>query len=497
MRPRTILLLGFFVSASFAREEPRTVSAAELRRELAAHVGQKKFEAAQWGIKIVSLDSGAVLFETNAQKLLKPASNAKVFTAALALDVLGADTKIRTSLLARERPDANGSLKGDLIVYGRGDPTFSARFQEEGDSDLLRRVVEAVRAAGVKEIAGNLVGDETFFTGPRIGSGWTWDDLQYYYGAEVSALSVQDNVIDLSITPEAKAGELCKITLKPETTYLSLINRTRTTGTNVPAAISVMRPLNERRVYVSGTLPVKYGTYVDAITVPDPASWFVELLREALQKKQIVVRGGVRTRSWPEDAKLELNAYKEISFTESAPVREMVAKMLKPSQNLYAQLLLLQVGARSTQRADSTEEAGIREMRAFARRCGIEPGEVLLDEGAGLSRSCLVTANALVGVLQYMAKHPQGETFREALPSPGEGTLRSRFREWRAQEGGGKIELRAKTGSIRYVSALSGYLRTRNGERLAFAAILNAYNGAAARDEVEAVVRLLARLEWK
>jgi D-alanyl-D-alanine carboxypeptidase/D-alanyl-D-alanine-endopeptidase (penicillin-binding protein 4) len=172
--------------------------------------------------------------------------------------------------------------------------------------------------------------------------------------------------------------------------------------------------------------------------------------------------------------------------------------MLKPSQNLYAQLLLLQAGARSTLRADSTEDAGTGEVRAFAKRAGIDPAEVLLDEGSGLSRSCLVTPNALVGVLQFMFKHPHKDLFREALPAPGEGTLRSRFRDWRDQQSGRKIELKAKTGSLRYVSTLSGYLRSGNGEPLAFAIILNAYNGATSpRDEVEAVVRLLARFDSK
>jgi serine-type D-Ala-D-Ala carboxypeptidase/endopeptidase (penicillin-binding protein 4) len=209
-----------------------------------------------------------------------------------------------------------------------------------------------------------------------------------------------------------------------------------------------------------------------------------------------MVRGKVRTRSWPEDAKLDLGPFKEIAFTESAPVREIVAKMLKPSQNLYAQLLLLQAGARSAQKSDSTEEAGVKELRAFAKRAGIESGELQLEEGSGLSRSALVTPNALVAVLKYMDSHPQRDVFRNALPSPGEGTLRTRFRDWRDQPGSKKIELQAKTGSLRFVNTLSGYLRGSSGERLAFAIMLNAYPGpGGGRDEVEEVVRLLSRLQ--
>ena len=492
------LATGFFLSLSFsayAREEAsKPLFLTELQRELSAHVAQPKFAAAQWGVKVVSLDSGAVLFETNAHKLLKPASNAKIFTGAMALDVLKPETRIRTSLLAREGPEANGKLAGDLIIYGRGDPTFSARFQNGSYSNLLGRIVEAIRAAGVKEVAGDLVGDETFFSGPRLGSGWTWDDLQYYYGAEVSSLSVQDNVVDLTITPGAKAGEPCKIGMKPESGYLEFVNRTRTTGTNVSAAISVIRPVGERRVYITGTLPLKYGTYVDAVTVPDPARWFVEMLREALAKESIVIRGKARTRSWPDDPKLDASKQKEIGFTESVPIGEIIPNMLKPSQNLYAQLLLLQTGARSLQTGGSTEDLGIKELRAFVKRAGIDPGEVLLEEGSGLSRSGLVTPNALAEVLKYVAAQPYRNMFREALPGPGEGTLRSRFRDWREGPGAKKVELRAKTGSLRNVSSLSGYLRRGDGENLAFALMLNGYDGATnARDEVEAIVRTLAR----
>jgi len=280
--------------------------------------------------------------------------------------------------------------------------------------------------------------------------------------------------------------------MKPETGYLEFVNRTRTTGTNVSAAISVMRPVGERRVYITGTLPIKYGTYVDAVTVPNPARWFVEMLREALAKEGIVIRGKARTRSWPDDPKLDAATHKEIGFTESAPIQDIVPNMLKPSQNLYAQLLLLQMGARSAQTGGSTEDLGIKELRAFVKRAGIDPGEVLLEEGSGLSRSGLVTPHAFVEVLKYVAAQPYGNLFREALPGPGEGTLRSRFRDWREGPGGRKLELRAKTGSIRYVSSLSGYLRRGDGENLAFALMLNAYDGSA-RDEVEAIVRLLAR----
>ena len=493
MRVFVILLVGSFFSISTPSAPAQAPSAAtlnltELRRELSEHVSQSKFSAAMWGIKVVSLDSGATLFETNAHKLLKPASNAKTFTGALALDVLGPEYRIRTSLLAKSAP-ARGTLKDDLLVYGRGDPTFAARFQDNSYTNLLGRVVEAVRQAGIKRIDGDLVGDDTFFTGPPYGSNWTWDDLQYYYGAEVSALTYQDNVIDLFLKPSS-TGRPCELTLKPETAYLEFVNRTRTGATNVRPSIDVIRPLAERRAFITGTLPRDHGTLVDAVTVPKPALWFVTSLREALEAEGIRVTGKLRTRSWPEP-KTNPADFRELAYAESLPMAEILAKMLKPSQNLYAQLLLLQVGSQSKSPARTTEGAGLAELRAFSRRATIDPNEVLLDEGSGLSRSALVTPDALVSLHRYMWTHSHAAIYRESLPAPGEGTLRNRFKDLSS----GK--LRAKTGTISYVNTLSGYLQTAANEQLAFAIMLNAYDNnssVTSRQEIDTIVRLLTRL---
>lgn len=503
MWERAILLLGLFSHLAFIRGAESNPAVVKLRRELSEHVGQKKFAEANWGIKVMSLDSGVVLFETNAHKLLKPASNAKVFTGALALDVLGPDYRIRTSLLAKGLPDANGTVAGDLVVLGRGDPAFSARFQEGLYTNVLGRVVEALKRAGVRRIEGDLVGDETYFQGPRWGASWTWDDLNYYYGAEVSALSIQDNVVDLFVRPGPKVGTACEVKTKPEGVFgkaemaaanrgfssevLEIVNRTRTTETNMAPSVKIFRAPGERRVYLDGTLPKNHGVHVDAVTVPNPAMWFVITLREALLRAGISVGGTLRVRSWPQDQRINLAEWREVAFTESPPLSEILEKMLKPSQNLYAQLLLLQAGSRKGG-AGSSEEIGLKEMRAFLKRIRIDPEEVLLDEGSGLSRSALATPNALVSLLQHMAKHPHAKLFRSALPGPGEGTLRNRLQDLK------QANLQAKTGSVRYVSTLSGYVRSKAGEQLVFAIILNGYdnnNAPGARDEVEAVLRLL------
>ena len=241
-----------------------------LQTQLSNHVGQARFAAAMWGVEVGSLDSGRTLFEFNARKLLKPASNNKLYTGALALDRLGVDFRIKTSLYAAARPGSDGVLRGDLIVYGRGDPSFAARFRDGRYDDLLGPLADKLAAAGVKRFEGDLVGDESFFAGPPIGSTWAWDDLQFYYGAEVSALTVQDNVVDLVFRPGA-AGGPARFTALPGRNPLVFSNRTETLAARTNADLNLYRPIGENLVYISGHIGTNTSSVPDAVAVPRPA----------------------------------------------------------------------------------------------------------------------------------------------------------------------------------------------------------------------------------
>ena len=470
---RGLVILAAWLSMGLhASEQTNLLSLSDLKRALHEHVSQGRFDSAMWGVKVVSLATGATLYETNSSKLLKPASNAKLYTGALALDRFGPEFRIRTSLFSNGEVEADGTLRGDLVVYGRGDFSMAARFNGGNYSNLLGHVVEAVKRAGIKRVEGNLIGDETYFRGPRLGSSWSWDDLNYYYGAEVSALTIQDNVIDLYVRPGGAAGERCSIQLKPETGFVRFVNRTTTEETNSRARINVHRPIGENVVYLTGQLPVGGSVMEEAATVSNPALWFVTLLEEALRKSGVEVAGSIESRSWPENEPTDVSQLKEIAWVESRPFGEMIEKMMKPSQNLYAQMLLLQVGAHSASSEMLAEDAGVREMRRFLERAGIAPGDALLDEGSGLSRSCLVTPRATVRLLEYMHTHAHAEVYKASLPEAGvDGTLRRRLKEL-------KGNLRAKTGTLRYVNSLSGYMSSGVGEPLAFCVMLNAYNNS-------------------
>jgi serine-type D-Ala-D-Ala carboxypeptidase/endopeptidase (penicillin-binding protein 4) len=446
-----------------------------LQARLAALLDQPRFAQAQWGVKVVSFDSGQTLFERNADKLLQPASNAKLYTAALALDRLGPDYRIQTSFYAAAKPDARGVIHGDLLVYGRGDPSFSARFNGGDYKKALQPVLDALLAAGVKKIDGGIIGDESYFHGAPFGSEWAWEDLQEYYGAPASALTFQDNVIDLRFKPGRAAADPCAIVTLPETSIVTFSNRTQTAPPGISGRIRLYRPLGESAVYAWGSVPRGSPGESESVSVPRPALWFVTMLKEGLARQGVTVTGGVRQEDWltREASPIPWSHLTEIASVPSRPLAEIVKQTLKPSENLYAQLLWLQVGAKAaaTNGASdrSTEAQGLSEMQQFLRSAGLSPNMAKLDEGSGLSRASLVTPSATVQLLTFMNSNRCRDAFVDALPVASvDGTLRNRFKGTVAAG-----NLRAKTGSLGGVNTLSGYVTTAGKEKLVFSIMLN------------------------
>jgi serine-type D-Ala-D-Ala carboxypeptidase/endopeptidase (penicillin-binding protein 4) len=488
----------FFVSSGLAQEPKPPATLPELQQQLAEYVAQPRFAAGLWGVKVVSLDTGKTLFEHNAQKLFSPASNSKLYTIALALERLGADYRIKTSLYARTPPGRNGTLNGDLILYGRGDPCITARLHGGDIFQALQPLVTALTNAGIRRISGDLVGDSSFFRGPEFGSGWDWQDLESYYGAEISALTINDNTLQVSVKPGDRVGAPCKLTLSPATAYVTLSNRTETVEKGGRRRITFHRPLNENLVYVSGQMPLEDAVYTDDVTLHNPAGLFISLFQQALSRAGIKVGGKLRTANWLDHQADPLDCAKlvELGSMESLPLRDLAREVLKPSQNLYTDLLLAQVGERSRtteSRSELTSERlGIGELNKFLAEAGIRRGDVLFEEGSGLSRNNLTTPNATVALLQYMNRQPCAAAYADGLPIAGvDGTLRNRMKGTPAA---GNVH--AKTGTLRWANSLSGYLTTAAGEHLVFSLMLNRYYNPnptnSARGDLDALAITLA-----
>jgi D-alanyl-D-alanine carboxypeptidase/D-alanyl-D-alanine-endopeptidase (penicillin-binding protein 4) len=453
------LLLGF---------APLWASAPEpLAARLQALLSEPRFAAASWGVKVVSLDTGRTLFEHQADRLFTPASNTKLFTAALALQVLGPEFRIRTSLYGQAKPGPGGVLQGDLVLFGRGDPTILG--WNQGGPDPLEALATQAWEAGVRVVAGDLVGDDGFFATPPFGSGWEAGDLAAGFGAAPTALVVHGNTVKLRIYPAAP-GQPCLVFPMPGLHLLALDNGTTTRPGG--EGVRAYRALGDGTVHLAGALAPGAPPAELTVTLQDPALFFAQLLRRALLRHGIRVLGATRSRH-AQDPKAPLDTPAlELGHLESPPLRGILRDTLKDSLNLEAQVLLLQAGAARPGPGPHTEARALEALAAYLAAAGLKPGQVLLEEGSGLSRKNLVTPGAIVALLVHLSRTPQAELFREALPLAGvDGSLAGRMGGTPAQG-----NLRAKTGTMRFNHALSGYVTSAAGERLAFAILLNNYN---------------------
>jgi N-acyl-D-amino-acid deacylase len=471
---------------------PPAATPAQWQARLAAAIAQPKYAGAMWGVKVVSLDSGKTLFEHQPALRLSPASNSKLFASALALDRLGGDYRIVTPLLATAPVDASGTIKGDLIVSGRGDPGWNPRYEKKDFWTAFEPFIAALRQAGVKRVTGDLVADATWLRGPPNGAGWTADDLGDYYGAEVSAITLEENYVDLLITPAAAAGQPCAIEVKQPLSGLVIDNRTTTIAAGGARRISVLRLPGENRVLIQGELPAGDKAEESEATVPRPAEWFATALREALKRAGIAVDGRAVGVRWPEAPRLGTVKLGEI---KSAPLRDMVTAIMKPSQNLKTDLVFNHLGELDRQAATpswrQSEELGVAALEKFLRAAGIPAGGTIFEEGSGLSRNNLTTTGDIAQLLRFMATHRERDAFMASLPLAGvDGSLRRRFKGTPVE---GKLQ--AKTGTLRYATSLSGYVTSPAGEKLLFSLMLNRYpvpSGARAGDPLDELAVLIA-----
>lgn len=466
--------------SSAARTSNTTTTQSELQSKINEILRKPEFASAMVGIKVASLDTGKVIFEENAHKLLRPASNMKLYTVAAGLDRLSPDFRYTTSVYAAGRPDAAGIVHGDLTIYGRGDPSFAARFNNGDYFKAIEDLATRISAAGVKRVEGDLVGDETHFTGPQYGSGWEWEDLQWWYGAEVSALTINDNALDLFVKPGPKIGAPAVITTGPPDPLLTISNHVVTVAAGSRRDLTIHRGLGTHVLEVLGTIPIDDRGYTGGIGISHPAMLFVYLLRSSLARRGVVITG--RSRTVPSSiAGVTSTATKtgqvEIVNMQSPPLSVISAQILKPSQNLYTELLLRTLGktvpvaSNSLRPVRTSEAAGLEVVADFLKEAGVNPTLLSLSDGSGLSRNDMITAEATLQLLIYMSRHAHAKVFYDALPVAGvDGTLRNRMKGTVAEN-----NVRAKTGSLSSAASLSGYLTTAAGERLVFSIMVNNY----------------------
>lgn len=438
------------------------------------------------GARIASLDSGRVLYSLNPDTLVMPASNLKILTVAVAAERLGWDYRYETRLEAAGPIDTDGTLHGDLVVIGTGDPSIGS--QDAGPAELFFEWTDDLRRAGIRRVDGRLVGDDRAFGNETIGAGWAWDYLAAGYAAPAGALNYNENVVVVHIAHGPTAGAPATVSLTPPGHGLTVVNRVVTTAAGAGAVIELSRAPGSTSLVVAGSVPLDAAPLVRTAAVDNPTSYFVDALRLALASRGIVVTDG----AWDIDdltSPVAAGARQLIARRESAPLSSLAGYAMKVSQNFYGETFFRTLGRTPTTPASA--EGGRAAVRDTLSAWGVPNDAYVMNDGSGLSRYDYASAAAIVQVLAHVWHDERLRgPFAAALPVAGhDGTLAARMN-------GSALDRRVqgKTGTISNARALSGYLTRANGEHVAFSIIVNNYTAPNA--QVDAVVeRALARVE--
>jgi D-alanyl-D-alanine carboxypeptidase/D-alanyl-D-alanine-endopeptidase (penicillin-binding protein 4) len=460
---------------------------------------------ARWGVLVSDAVTGQILCDREASQFFPPASTTKLFTTALALANLGPDFRFRTTLESSAAPNGSGRLVGDVILVGRGAPDLTNRHypydphvdREGAPERVLNEMVEKLSARGVREITGDVVVDDSAFENKPYPAGWEIDDVRFGHGAPVTALSINDNLFFVQIIAGREQGSPAQIFAEPPLAASYVRNAVTTGARGSEAKLSIDWQPGSNAVELSGWVPQEGKEQDFPIANPNPDEYAANLLKFLLEQNGIRVGGRTREMHAPLfDGAAEGFAGRGAAATSdrhvlvehlSPPLREIVTMTNKNSENLYAELLLRAAGLA----ADGTGSlaSGLKAERDFLAGAGVPLGDVLLEDGSGLSRGNLVTPAAVVALLRYAAAQSWGGDYQSSLPVAGEdGTLAGQLKGTPAA---GRVQ--AKTGTLEHAKAMAGYATTLSGRRVIFALFANNYTmpGAEAAAILDGICRAI------
>jgi serine-type D-Ala-D-Ala carboxypeptidase/endopeptidase (penicillin-binding protein 4) len=498
-----------------------------LGEQIAALVSDPAVARAHWGVVVAGTD-GTPLYALNEGQFFQPASNTKLFTTAAALALLGPETSFETDVLGRGVFGGNGELKGDVVLHGGGDANLSGRavpYVGMGGRPgavvapdglrYLEAMADQMAATGLKRVEGDVIGDDTLFPWEPYPQDWSIDDAVWGYGAPVSALSVNDNQIRLTVAPGAKAGEPAVAMLVPAVPYYT-VQMTAVTGTKgSPSAVRIEREPGSRVVRVSGAIAVDAAADAEEIAISDPAEYAAVALKGMLEERGIVVTGTARVLHRPDvdlrgflaESRETLPAGLGMMRAEEVPqvgrvlashrspgLGEDVGVTNKMSLNLHAELLLRLLGSRVGD--DGSSAQGARVVRQFLVRAGVDPDDFVFYDGSGMSGHDLATPRAVARLLEYAVGQSWFSVYRASLPVGGvDGSLEHRFADAALHPLKGHVF--AKTGTLGEARALSGYLECASGRTVVFSIMVTDHAPGTSADKavMDKIVAAVAAAE--
>ncbi len=466
---------------------PHRISPQEFRARLTHALTDKSLKHASLSIRVKSLENGQVIYERTPHRTLAPASNMKLATTAAALELLGKDYQFVTRFYLTMEPDEDGIVRGPLIVKGSGDPNISGRFQP-GLTTLFEGVRDRLKELGVVKVVDGIIIDDTIFDRVYIHPDWPKDQLNEWYCAEVSAVSLNDNCVDLTITPGKRTGRLVQVECVPQTRYVRIRNGCHTAAFQKHHIFSVSRKSNGNDIYITGKFWKNAEPHETSVPVHKPGLYFGTVLREVIESGGVAVTGRVRLASRTYDAEKE----------KLVPVTEIVSEMMptvtvvnQRSQNFYAEQLFKLLGSLHGKKGSFKEGGKI--VGEYLSDLKIDEKEFVISDGSGLSSRNRLSAAAIVRLLEHMHDSELFSEYFESLGVSGEKetSLSKRMTE---EPYAGRVH--AKTGSLKRVSALSGYVENLDGDLIAFSILINNYSGTRAeiKEFEDMVCRMLVEL---
>ncbi len=438
----------------------------ETRELIAQKFDDSSFAHAHWGVQIESLTTGEVWYKRNSEKMFMPASNEKIPTTAAALISLGPEYKFRTQFYySGEIVDS--VLIGDLVVVGNGDPTFYTRFFEDSRVPFFS-LADTLLQMGIREIDGDIIGDDNAFDDRRYGYGWSVHGLDSWYSAECGALQFNENYIDLKIIAPSNLRDSVQILPNVKSSYFQIINNIDVVDTG-RTRLSVNRAYGTNEIVISGNLHIGTDTLERSPSIFNPTLFYTTVLKETLVENGIVVSGIPLDCDDIDSWNIDERNIKLLVEHESPKLDEIITILMKKSQNMYAETMVKTMGFEESGIGSFYE--GRKVVEEVLSDFEVEPSTYAYMDGSGLSRYNFISPSQIVKILKGMRESEYWEVWKDALPIAGiDGTLKRRMRGSKAEG-----NVLAKTGTISNVRGLSGYLQTAAGEDIVFSFLVNGH----------------------